>query len=378
MNIVQSVDLRYWTSRDPAVRQVPVTPDRSGRFELSIAPQPAPVALSYYFVVRAVRDGRSIEVTTPERGAEDPKILAVSRDHLGDLDVASQSLDVFDIVRLARHVAWGNALPSSDRLDLNHDGANDERDLRRAATLLADLSGHVTGSMVGGFEHDASSATLRFVDGSTLEIPREWSGRISDVIIRGEAASRVATRSRTFANLAVEPAAPTTLGADASGLLLEDVGINRVLRRYEPQEMRRAFALALDNIRREPGAFLIASLKRALRLFVVEGGFDRQTTVQFAHSATVYMAGRAASIMYFGLFVGGLLLAIRRRHRFLVLLAPIVYVPVTICPMLVTSRYATTVQPFVFVFMAIALVETGDFISRLQGAGTPTATGSLQ
>lgn len=378
MNIVRSVELRYWTSRDPAVRRVSVTPAPSGMFELSIAAQPAPAALSYYFVVRAVRDGRWIEVTTPERGGADPQIFVVSREHLGDLDVASQLLDVFDIVRLARHVAWGDALPSSDNLDLNHDGAKDEGDLRRGATLLADLSGDVTGSSVRAFEHDASSATLHFVDGSTLEIPREWSGKISDVIIKGESASRVATRSRTFASLGLEAAAPTKVVADASGLLLEDVGINRVLRRYEPQEMRRALALALDNIQREPGAFLIASLKRALRLFVVEGGFDRQTTVQFAHSAAIYTAGRVASIIYFGLFVGGLLLAIRRRHRFLVFLAPVVYVPITICPMLVTSRYATTVQPFVFVFMAIALVEAHDFIRRLQGAGRATATGSLQ
>jgi NADH:ubiquinone oxidoreductase subunit K len=165
---------------------------------------------------------------------------------------------------------------------------------------------------------------------------------------------------------------------DVACLDLEDAGINRVLRRYEPQEMRRATALALDNIRREPGAFAVASLKRALRLFVVEGGFDRQTTMQFAHSAIVYTVARAASIVYFGLFVGGLLLAIVRRRRLLVLLAPVLYVPATICPMLVTARYATTVQPFVFVFMAIALVEAHDFIGRRRAAGTPTATGSLR
>jgi hypothetical protein len=142
--------------------------------------------------------------------------------------------------------------------------------------------------------------------------------------------------------------------------------------------MRRATALAFDNIRREPAAFAAASLKRALRLFVVEGGVDRDTTVQFAHSAVVYTVARAASLLYFCLFIGGLALAILRRHRLLVLLAPVVYVPVTICPMLVTARYATTVQPFVFAFMAIALVEAGDFISRLRAGGTPTATGSLR
>jgi NADH:ubiquinone oxidoreductase subunit K len=92
----------------------------------------------------------------------------------------------------------------------------------------------------------------------------------------------------------------------------------------------------------------------------------------------VYGVARAASILYLALFVGGLVLAVRRRQRILVLLAPVVSVPATICPMLVTSRYATTAQPFVFVFMAIALVEAVDFIGRSRAAGTPAATGSLR
>jgi NADH:ubiquinone oxidoreductase subunit K len=375
-NGLESIEFRYWTSRDPAVRRQQVTAGRDGAFQLSIGSQPAPVAVSYYFLVKAVRNGRSVEMTTPERGADDPAILAVTRDHLGDLDVASQWLDVFDVIRLTRHVVWKDPLPSAALLDLNHDGASDEDDLRRAATLLADPGPPATTSALAAVDREAASATLRFVDGSTIEIPREWDGRISSAIIRGERAARVATRSRTFASLTLGPERHAARVPDDGCLTLEEAGINRVLPRYEPQEMRRATALALDNIRREPAAFAVASLKRALRLFVVEGGLDRDTTVQFAHSAIVYTVARAASILYFGLFIAGLLLAILRRHRLVVLLAPVLYVPATICPMLVTARYATTVQPFVFVFMAIALVEASDVIGRVRAGETPTATGS--
>jgi NADH:ubiquinone oxidoreductase subunit K len=377
---LQSIELRYWTSRDPAVRRVSLTSGRNGAFEQSIGRQTAPVALSYYFVVRALRNGEPVEFSTPARGAEDPGILAVTRDHLGDLDVASQWLDVFDVIRLTRHVVWNEALPSPRQLDLNRDGVSDDHDLRRAATLLADPSQQAAASsLLTAVEQGSGSATLRFADGSTLEIPRQWDGRISSVVVRGELAARVATRSRTFASLTLEPARYDTARVPDLGCLeLEDAGINRVLRRYEPQEMRRATALALDNIRREPGAFAVASLERALRLFLVEGGTDRTTTVQFANSPTVYGVGRMVSIAYFGLFVCGLILAVVRRQRLVVLLAPIVYVPATICPMLVTSRYSTTMQPFIFVFMAIALVEARDWIGRRRAAETSIATGSLR
>ena len=74
----------------------------------------------------------------------------------------------------------------------------------------------------------------------------------------------------------------------------------------------------------------------------------------------------------------GLIVAVGRGHRLLVLLAPLVYIPITICPMLVTSRYATTMQPFIFVFIAIALVAAHDLIRPPRAAGTPTETGSLR
>ena len=374
----RSIELRYWTSRDTAVRSVPITTDQSGAFELTIDSPPAPTAVSYYFIVRATRNGRSIDVMTPERGPEDPRILVVSRDHLGDLDVASQWLDLFDVIRLIRQVAWGVAAAGVKPLDLNHDGATNEVDLRRAATLLAEGNEHAEQDLAASVERSGESATLRFVDGSTIVVPRDWDGRVGSITVRGAMAGRVATRSRTLAGIALDSAPPRVPDRDAKCLDLEEAGINRVLRRQEPHEMRRATALALDNIRREPAAFAWASVKRALRLFVVQGGGDRDAAVQFTHSGTIYTLGRFVSYVYFGLFVCGLIVAVRRRHRLMVLLAPLVYIPVTICPMLVTSRYATTMQPFIFVFIAIALVAAHDLIRPPRAAGTPTETHSLR
>lgn len=361
MSDVRAIELRYWTSRDATVQHMPITADPHGAFELSIDPPAAPAAVSYYFVVRAMRNGRSIDVMTPERGPEDPRILVVSRDHLGDLDVASQWLDVFDVIRLLRQVAWG-------------EGDRNEDDLRHAATRLAEGNEHTSGDLTAGIDRGLESATLRFVDGSTIVVPHDWDGRISSIVVRGAFAERVATRSRTLAS--IESTQSLSHDPNAACLDLEDAGINRVPRRQEPHEMRRATALALDNIRREPAAFAWASLKRALRLFVVQGGVDRDASVQFAHSGLIYGVGRAASYVYFGLFVCGLIVAVRRGHRLLVLLAPLVYIPVTICPMLVTSRYATTMQPFIFVFIAIGLVAAYDVIHPARAGEIPIATHS--
>ena len=54
--------------------------------------------------------------------------------------------------------------------------------------------------------------------------------------------------------------------------------------------MRRYSALALDNIRREPLAFLMATLYRIYRVFVVVGTTDIWTAQQFSGSSLVYAA----------------------------------------------------------------------------------------
>jgi hypothetical protein len=118
--------------------------------------------------------------------------------------------------------------------------------------------------------------------------------------------------------------------------------------------MRRYTALALDNIRRDPGSFALASAYRAVRLFVVAGGSDSQTAVQFEHSARIYRLATMASASYVIVGAIGAILAVRRRRVWL-LMTPLIYVPATICFVLINMRYSVTVQPFLIAFAAVAV-----------------------
>ena len=91
--------------------------------------------------------------------------------------------------------------------------------------------------------------------------------------------------------------------------LVNDVRINEVFYRRELHEMGRYLALAFDNISREPGAFLAASLYRIGRLFVLRGIDDTQTAQQFGGSRVIYGAGLVLSVGYLLLFVAGAVIA---------------------------------------------------------------------
>jgi hypothetical protein len=97
-------------------------------------------------------------------------------------------------------------------------------------------------------------------------------------------------------------------------------------------------------------------LYRAIRLFVIRGTSDQMTTQQFESSARVYLAGTLLSGVYLTLFVAGVIVEFLRRGRALILILPILYVPVTICFVLTNMRYTITVQPLMFIFVAIALL----------------------
>jgi hypothetical protein len=58
-----------------------------------------------------------------------------------------------------------------------------------------------------------------------------------------------------------------------------DVAVNQVFYRREPHMMQRYAALALDNIRRDPIGFALASAYRAGRLFLIQGTSDRSTAM---------------------------------------------------------------------------------------------------
>ena len=71
----------------------------------------------------------------------------------------------------------------------------------------------------------------------------------------------------------------------------------------------------------------------------------------------VFLIGTLA---FAGALTVGVYLAWRRGFRLLFLLSPVVYLPLTICFLLINARYSMTVQPFLFAFAAVTLVTALD------------------
>lgn len=366
------VEFVYWTNHDPAVHRVPAPLDANGRFELALPVLPAPTAVSYYFEASVTRDGSTRTVFAPAAGKADPGLFVLSHDHLGDLDISGQLLDVFDLASLARHLAWGEQLATASRMDLDADGTATEADLRLAASLLADernLPPAQTRQTLATVAHTDTAVTLHFTDGSTLTVPRPTEGLITDFDARGGLAGIVMSRARSFASVSPRPVPlPRSDGPGVAHGCLTEIGLDQVFYRRQPHLMNRYTALALDNIRRAPVDYALASAYRALRLFVVEGSEDRRTAAQFTGSSGVYLIGRAVTASFAALFVAGLIVAVRRRLPVFMFLTPIVYVPGTIAFMLINARYAMTAQPFMFTFIAVLLVTALD---RLRPRGVP-------
>ena len=186
-------------------------------------------------------------------------------------------------------------------------------------------------------------------------------------------AALVVSRSRPFDRLRAAyegPGAPRSIRAS----LLPTSGVNRVPYRRLPHELRRFTALALDNIRHDPLGYVKASAHRAMRVFIIEGSGDTRTAYQFNRAGVIYAVGRAAVAGVPRAALAGLAVAIARRLPIALLLMPIVFVPLTICFMLINARYSMTTQPFMFAFVAIALVTASDALDR--GAPAPRRSSS--
>ena len=94
------------------------------------------------------------------------------------------------------------------------------------------------------------------------------------------------------------------------------------------------------------------------------GSESRDAAHQFAGSRTLYLAGAVLSVTVFALFVSGLVVAAFQCGAAIVpLAAAVLYVPVTISPFLTNARYSLSGQPFVFAFVAIAIVAAYDRLS---------------
>jgi hypothetical protein len=345
-----SVNLVTWTNRDPTRRRF-APHHRTGMvFVFEVPPQPSPTVFYYY--VEARWPDESITYTTPPAGKDEPLVHFVSSDHLTDLDTHDDLLDVFDITRMIRAVAWQEPLHEL-RADFDTNGRIERGDLAHAISVLLAASGHVSASEFE-LRTDASAATLRLADGSSLEVPRAWQGKLTDLVVVGDTAQALLHTRRTWSR-----AVKTPLQARDTETCrrFEDVAVNDVFYRAEVDAMRRYTALALDNIYRDPFAFLAASGYRMVRLFVVRGSDDPDAAQQFELSGILYTIATAATAVYLMLFGIGIVVARRTNRQLLVLLVPILYVPLTICFVLTNMRYTITMQPLVFTFIATALVR---------------------
>ena len=351
-------------------RRLPAAVVGPDAIRVELPGQPAPTAIYYSLETTQPGDGHRPATTlrTPLDGDTNPYVYFVSDDHLGDLDRHDDLLDVFDLVRLIRHVAWQDPLPNAALLDRNGDTAITVDDVRAAVVRL--LGDGATLDVVKSddvLRWDDRRLVLTLADGSTLSVDRARAARVTDFDVRGTLASTLVFSRRPWkAHSTTRPE-----GVD-SCLLFADVRVNDVFYRREVHEMNRYLALASDNISREPMAFARASLYRIGRLFVLRGASDTRTAHQFAGSGLIYSAGLTLSIAYLLVFLAGVAVAFARRSRIRVLLLPIAYVPITICFVLTNMRYTITVQPLMFAFVALALVAAFRLEADNRGrAGAP-------
>jgi hypothetical protein len=353
------VSLAFWSDLDPRATRVAAVRSEGRRFTFEIPAPGREAVIYYYFVTRwSGRDGDAVR-TTPPDGARAPFVYFVSRRHLADLDAHGDLLDVFDVVHLMRHAAWNEPVPFGEKLEA--EGASDAR--AAVAILMRQFFGQNARDVVA-FKSNESMARLTFADGSRLEVPRRWSGRVTDVAITEGAASTLMTSRISFRTLeAARPRPP--LGSSAC-TQVGDVEVNQVFYRKEPHMMRRYEALAMDNIQRDPTGFALASAYRAIRLFVIEGSSDRLTAQQFSRSRLAYAAAEAVSIGFLAAFGFGVIVAWRRGYHAGLPLLLIAYIPATLAPVLTNMRYTVTVQALMFIFVAIAItaIPRGGPIAR--------------
>ncbi len=365
-----SVALVYWTDRHTEPARLTPRRSQAGQLQWEIPGQPLPTTIYYFLEARwsPHEDEPELVERLPAGGASEPAVYFVSDAHLTDPDTHGDLLDAFDIVRMVGHLAWNNpvapALGRVERLDFDGDGRITEADLRQALDILVrfqpgDLA---PGATMAALTADASRAVIAFADGSTLTVPRAFSGRISDVTPVGEYALRVINAAVPFSTIALEREyRPANSRVCRS---LRNLAVNKGFAQAEPDSMRRYTALGWDNIRRDPRAYLLSCAYRAWRLFVVSGSDDHWTAQQFHGSRLVYGIATAASGAYLCLLIAGIALALRQRRALLVLLTPILYVPMTIVWVLTNMRYTVTVQPLVFAFIALAGLAAFDRVRR--------------
>lgn len=350
-------NLEFWTDRDAARRSLAPRVDGE-HLQYEIPGQPTGTAVYYRFV--SARNGDPVTVSM----AGDPHfIYFINDDHTADFDRHGDVLDVFDVARLVNHISWGIPLAFADRLDRDGDGRLTDDDLRATIkAMLWDLPGW-SGSWLPApsdalvsIAIENGAGVLTFKDGSQFAVPRDFR-KVTDLIVSRGFASQLAFATRPMSMVArgTPPTVP-----DCRAVL--SLAVNDVFYRRDVDSMRRHQALAIENIKEDPGAFLLAALYRAVRMFVILGSSDEIEARTFSGSGLIYLAGTVASVTALILFLVGIVITLRRRQFLWLLLLPPLYVSATIAPFFTNMRYTLTVQPFIFTLIAVTLVSAYDRI----------------
>lgn len=344
--------LVYWSDRDPTRR---TSPARLENGVLTVeAPAPAAPAVFYYYLTADWDQAGAIAArTTPPDGVATPLVFFISRDHLGDLDLHGDLIDSFDLIRMMRHLAWDEPLAFADRLAAAGVG---DRALDALVLVLArrfELPPAEAAPVT--FTYDDRQVQIGFADGSSLVVPRDWRHLMTDVTFSGALASGLMSSTERVESLRRSRARASGAPDGDPCATFQEVAVNSAFYRREPHLMGRYMALAFDNIGRTPLQFAAASGYRMLRLFIIHGDSDPRTSQQFAQGGRVYAAGTVASALFAGLFVCGAVIAWRRGDAPVLPLFLILYVPLTIAPMLTNMRYTVTVQPLAFMFVALTV-----------------------
>ena len=361
--VPERVAVTYWTDRNAEKVSLPFRSWRDGGVHFEIPAQPDETAIYYYFDATWSSPAGAVAQQSPVAGAADPSIFFISSNDFGDQDRHGDFVDVFDVVRLMRHEAWREPVISASALDFDSDGTLTFHDLDIAIGVLeSDKNNPIavphTGTARKVIAGD-TTATLEFRDASTLTVPKDFSGRLVDLEARGQIARGIVHTRRTARSVGLSPDQVPALRKFEECFRVAG-GMDAVFYRAQPQSQDRYTRLALDDIRRTPIAYATSTLRRMIGIFVTVGSESSDAAHQFAGSRLLYAAGTAVSLTVFVLFVSGILVGWRRGGDIVPLVAAVLYVPITISPFLTNARYSLSGQPFVFAFVAIALVAGYD------------------
>jgi len=367
--VPQTVAATFWTDRQPSPTRLAPQSWRPGGVAFEVPAQPADTAVYYYFDATWAAPEGTVAQATPVPAALDPLVHFVTTDDFGDADRHGDFIDVFDVVRLVRRDAWHEAVPQGTPQDL--DGAVGVMMSDKTKPLAVPVHG-----LVRSVTSDESAAALTFVDGSTLRVPRNFSGSVLDLDVRGVTASGILHTRRSTRSASLSASVVPAVAARRECFRVVG-GIDTVFYRSQPAAQERYTRLAFDNIARTTGAYVVASLRRLLGIFVTAGSDNPSAAHQFSASRVLYEAGRLASVTVFVLFAAGVSIAIARGADVGLLVAAVFYVPVTICPFLTNARYALSAQPFVLGFVAVALVSAYDLAAARGGRTAAGRTGAI-